>query len=212
MSDTLTVTGFGNRGSEEYPFGYIDFSDEMRIAYAPGAEGVDEWGLALSTEQAFLMRHRELTPRHLKVARDFVTEHLRLNAEVQSTTKEQESTMSETTNTEAAADVTEGAYNVTEAIQRVRATALANQSVYPAYATTFYTIPQLLGYVGELCDVLENGGDVDALMQRIGLASPEQLTAEAVLLGSSEDAPEAAEEPATEPVQAEAAAEAAPQE
>lgn len=72
----IKVDGFYNRsGDDSQPFGYIDFTDEMRIAYAPGADGTDWWGLAEDTAQAFLARTRELTSEHVNVARVWITDN-----------------------------------------------------------------------------------------------------------------------------------------
>lgn len=71
----IKVDGFGNRsGDASHPFGYIDFTDEMRVAYAPGADGTDWWGLAGDTAQAYNMRHRTLTSKHIDVARAWIVD------------------------------------------------------------------------------------------------------------------------------------------
>lgn len=72
----IKIDGFYNRsGDDSNPFGYIDFTDGMRVAYAPGARGTDHWGLSEVTEQAFLMRSQALTQGHVDVARSWITDN-----------------------------------------------------------------------------------------------------------------------------------------
>lgn len=73
----IKVEGFVNRsGDDTQPYGYIDFTDGMRVAYAPLAgEGVDYWGVTFVTEQAYLMRDRELTSEYIDAARSWITDN-----------------------------------------------------------------------------------------------------------------------------------------
>lgn len=74
----LTVKGFDNRGTREYPFGFIVFSDETRMTYAAllGPDNSrgdrDEWGLASDVEDHGLSEY------HVRLARKYVEKHLRL--------------------------------------------------------------------------------------------------------------------------------------
>jgi hypothetical protein len=67
----IKIIGFSNRGTEECPFGYIDFTDGLRIGYAPDAEGVDEYGL-FNPNQPYAVQPRELSPQHIKAAQEWV--------------------------------------------------------------------------------------------------------------------------------------------
>lgn len=71
----LKIDGFINRGDDEYPFGFIDFTDGTRIGYAPGANGADIDGL-FHAQQPFTVAKegREPTDVHFALARDWAQE------------------------------------------------------------------------------------------------------------------------------------------
>lgn len=66
------IDGFDNRGTQDYPFGFIDFTDGTRIGYAPGTDGADADGL-FSAQQPFLvaLEGREPKAAHFTLARDW---------------------------------------------------------------------------------------------------------------------------------------------
>lgn len=74
----IEVTGFENRGTVEHPFGFIEFTDGLRIGYAPGADGPDRDGL-FNPQQPFLAEKAgaEIRASHVTAARKFVREVLR---------------------------------------------------------------------------------------------------------------------------------------
>jgi hypothetical protein len=82
MTETaeITVDGFYNRGSDEHPYGYIDFTDGLRIGFAPGTRDANEWGLFIPDEQPYICRGRELTPQHVFAARAYVEQESLLGA------------------------------------------------------------------------------------------------------------------------------------
>lgn len=68
LMPTLAVKDFGNRGSDDSPYGYIEFNDDQRISYAPAAaRGVDFWGLGINAHG--------LTQKHIDVARSWISDH-----------------------------------------------------------------------------------------------------------------------------------------
>lgn len=73
----IEVDGYDSRGGAEQPFGYIDFTDGMRIGYAPDTDvdDVREDGLFIC-RQAYAMGGKELTERHIRVAAAYVKETL----------------------------------------------------------------------------------------------------------------------------------------
>ncbi len=71
----IEVTGFENRGTAEHPFGFIEFSDGMRIGYAPGTRQANEDGL-FNADQAYLLRDKEISGLHVRLATAWVREHL----------------------------------------------------------------------------------------------------------------------------------------
>lgn len=57
------VTHYDNRGTPDYPFGFVYFSDGKRVVYSKGAgvtDGTGGWGA--------------ITPTHVKVATDFLSD------------------------------------------------------------------------------------------------------------------------------------------
>lgn len=81
----LKISEFDNRNPDGKPdeaFGYLCFSDGLRIGYAPGARGVDDWGLFIP-EQPYKSRHLELAPHHITAARAFVDELRKLQPQPQ---------------------------------------------------------------------------------------------------------------------------------
>jgi hypothetical protein len=72
------ITDFINRGTEEHPFGFIEFTDGLRIGYAPGARGADEDGL-FNAQQPFLAEKAgaEIRASHVTAAREYVRTVLR---------------------------------------------------------------------------------------------------------------------------------------
>lgn len=74
------ILGFYNRGDSENPFGFIVFTDDLRIGYAPGAIGADGDGLfGAQQPYAIAITSRRPSPRHYTVARDWAQE---LNAKI----------------------------------------------------------------------------------------------------------------------------------
>lgn len=74
------IFGFYNRGTSENPFGFIVFTDDLRIGYAPGTIGADEDGLFDAQQPyAIAITPRRPSPRHYTVARDWAQE---LNAKI----------------------------------------------------------------------------------------------------------------------------------
>lgn len=71
----LKIDGFTNRGDDEYPFGFIDFTDGTRIGYAPGTDGADRDGL-FRAQQPFTtaLEGRQPTAAHFALARDWAQE------------------------------------------------------------------------------------------------------------------------------------------
>jgi hypothetical protein len=68
----IQVESFNSRSNDNvHPFGYLYFTDGLRIGYAPLTDGVDEWGLFIP-DQPYLLRGEELTERHVKAARTWV--------------------------------------------------------------------------------------------------------------------------------------------
>lgn len=74
----LRVTGFDNRADDEFPHGFIIFSDRTRITYAallgpdtcrPGSKR-DEWGLNPDWED------QGVSEAHLRFARTYIDKHL----------------------------------------------------------------------------------------------------------------------------------------
>lgn len=74
----VEVTGFSNRGTKERPFGFIEFSDGMRIGYSPGSRGTNEDGL-FNCQQTYLMEKQglELRATHITAATRYVREYLK---------------------------------------------------------------------------------------------------------------------------------------
>jgi len=68
----LKIDGFDSRGTAEYPFGYIDFTDGTRIGYAPGTRGADVDGL-FAAQQPYLTQRtgREPGAAHYTLAREW---------------------------------------------------------------------------------------------------------------------------------------------
>jgi hypothetical protein len=75
MVDKIAVEGFRNRGTEEHPFGFIEFNDGMRIGYSPGARGTNEDGL-FNCQQPYLLAHLDLRAAHITAATKYVREVL----------------------------------------------------------------------------------------------------------------------------------------
>lgn len=71
----IEVTGFDNRGTRQHPHGFIEFSDGMRIGYAPGTRQADADGL-FNCQQPHLLRDEELRAAHVTAARKYVREVL----------------------------------------------------------------------------------------------------------------------------------------
>lgn len=73
----LAVEGFDSRGTLDAPFGYIEFSDGLRIGYAPGTRQANEDGL-FDAEQPYLAQKegREPGPRHWLLATAWVRDEL----------------------------------------------------------------------------------------------------------------------------------------
>lgn len=71
----VKVAAFNNRGTKETPFGFIEFTDGMRIGYAPSADGPNKDGL-FEPEQAYALRGVDLTTRHWAVATAWVRQHV----------------------------------------------------------------------------------------------------------------------------------------
>jgi hypothetical protein len=69
----LEVDYFENQDTKEVPFGFIYFTDGMRIGYSPGAEGTNEIGL-FNAKQPYLLEKEgaELRARHIALATEFV--------------------------------------------------------------------------------------------------------------------------------------------
>lgn len=55
----------------EHPCGFINFTDGLRIGFAPGVRQADEDGL-FNCNQPYLVGDRELDARHVTLAREFV--------------------------------------------------------------------------------------------------------------------------------------------
>jgi hypothetical protein len=74
----VEVTEFHNRGTAEHPFGFIYFTDGMRIGYSPGARGTNEDGL-FNCQQPYLLEKMglELRAAHITAATKYVREHLK---------------------------------------------------------------------------------------------------------------------------------------
>jgi len=64
------IDGFDNRGSATHPFGFIVFTDGLRVGYAPNTDGSDEDGL-FDAQQPYSLaiRNKRVTPTHNSVAR-----------------------------------------------------------------------------------------------------------------------------------------------
>lgn len=74
------ILGFDNRGDSEKPYGFIVFTDDLRIGYAPGTRDADEDGLFDAQQPyAIAITPRRPSPRHYTVARDWAQE---LNAKI----------------------------------------------------------------------------------------------------------------------------------
>lgn len=73
MTTKLEVEGFRNRGTAERPYGFITFTDGMRIGYAPGTKGSNEIGL-FNAKQPYLLEKEgaELRARHIALATEYV--------------------------------------------------------------------------------------------------------------------------------------------
>ncbi len=69
-AQVLTVTGVHNRGTMEVPYGFIYFSDDTRLGFAPGQAGTmnvrsKEWhGLFDSNWDGTTERHFELAKEY----------------------------------------------------------------------------------------------------------------------------------------------------
>jgi hypothetical protein len=79
-TNKVTIDGFDNRGTLEYPFGFIVFTDGLRVGYAPNTRGADEDGL-FDAHQPYTVRltPRRPSPTHYAVARTWAKE---LNAKL----------------------------------------------------------------------------------------------------------------------------------
>lgn len=77
-SKKVEVESFENRGTAEHPFGFIYFTDGMRIGYSPGAHGTNEDGL-FNCKQSYLREKEgaELRAAHITAATKYVREHLK---------------------------------------------------------------------------------------------------------------------------------------
>ena len=75
MSDTteLTVLHFNDRsgGSKEHPYGFIVFSDETRVVYAPTTNDVDDHGVMADCQQPYGI-NKAPGARHVKLAHAFI--------------------------------------------------------------------------------------------------------------------------------------------
>jgi hypothetical protein len=84
MAETaeITVDGFYNRGSDDHPYGYIDFTDGLRIGFAPETRDANGWGLFIPDQQPYPynVQGQELTQQHVYAARAFVEQESLLGA------------------------------------------------------------------------------------------------------------------------------------
>lgn len=73
----IEIDGFDNRGMEDYPFGFLDFTDGTRIGFAGFGDirGADEDGL-FHARQPYLtgLGGKEPGARHWELARDWSRE------------------------------------------------------------------------------------------------------------------------------------------
>lgn len=79
MTTKIEVDGYDDRsGDPKVPFGFIDFTDGMRLGYSPGARGSNEDGL-FNCNQPYSIQKRglELRAAHVSAATKYVRETLK---------------------------------------------------------------------------------------------------------------------------------------
>lgn len=70
LPEAPIIHGLGNRGTEEFPFGDITFTDGTRVGYAKMA---DPYGFQVFRMETF--GAPEVTGNHLKAAREWLSKH-----------------------------------------------------------------------------------------------------------------------------------------
>jgi len=77
MTGKLKVAGFDDRSGGTLEHGYIDFTDGLRIGYAPGTRQADELGL-FDADQPYLeaQKGKEPGPRHWLLASEWARTYL----------------------------------------------------------------------------------------------------------------------------------------
>lgn len=78
MTNKPEVESFHNRGLREAPYGFIYFTDGLRIGYSPGSRGTDPDGL-FNPQQPYLIQKAglELRQAHWSAAQKYVREVLK---------------------------------------------------------------------------------------------------------------------------------------
>ncbi len=73
MSAQVEITGIDNRGDEAVPFGYVYFSDDVRVGFGDTRGGIGDHGLfggnwGVPTERHYTLAEEALTERFGKTA------------------------------------------------------------------------------------------------------------------------------------------------